>query len=305
MSREDLTSQLTPAQQRLKPYQSFKSRVLVLCRIGPAGFPLKGPHGVDAMGYLRKIGLDAMEYQAVRSLRIGRKAAFELGSAASENGILLTLHGPYAINLSSDKKLVRRQSIQRVVKSVEIASHMGAFHVTFHPGYYSGLPSEMAMQVQKEAFRAILEKMYAKKTKVELGPETTGKQNQFGTLDELLEISSSFEGVRLTLDFAHIHARMGGTIKSRDDYERILDRVERSLGSKEMKNLVVHISEVEMTSKGVGERRHHPLGSGYGPDFRKLAAVILEKGYSFVIICESPLLEIDALKIKRILTSSK
>lgn len=279
--------------------------MLESCKIGPAGFPLQGPHGTDAMEYLRKIGLDAMEYQAVRSIRIGKKPASQIGSAASENGILLTLHGPYAINLSSNKKIVRKQSIQRVIKSAEIASWMGAFHLTFHPGYYSGLTRELAMQAQKEALKTVLDKLEERKIKVELGPETTGKPNQFGSLEELIELSTCFEGVRLTLDFAHIHARAGGIIKSRGDYEKILDTVEKSLGSEGMKNLVVHFSEVETTSKGVGERRHHPLGSGYGPDFRKLAEIIVEKGYSFIIICESPLLEIDALKMRRILNRIK
>ncbi|MCS7138514.1 MAG: TIM barrel protein [Crenarchaeota archaeon] len=275
------------------------------CRIGPAGFPLQGPHGASAMEYLRKIGLDAMEYQAVRSIRIGRKPASEIGSAASENGILLTLHGPYAINLSSNKKIIRKQSIQRVLKSAEIASWMGAFHLTFHPGYYSGFPKELAMQIQKESLKTVLDKIEERKIRVELGPETTGKPNQFGSLEELIELSTYFDGVRLTLDFAHIHARTGGFIKSRGDYEKILDTVEKSLGSEGMKNLVVHFSEVETTSKGVGERKHHPLGSGYGPDFKKLAEIIVEKGYSFIIVCESPLLEIDALKMKRILNRIK
>ncbi|MEM3713052.1 MAG: TIM barrel protein [Thermoproteota archaeon] len=275
------------------------------CRIGPAGFPLQGPHGADAMKYLRKIGLDAMEYQAVRSIRIGKKAASQIGSAAFENGILLTLHGPYAINLSSNKKLVRKQSIQRVVKSAEIASWMGAFHLTFHPGYYSGLPKGLAMQAQKEALKIVLDKLGERRIRVELGPETTGKPNQFGSLEELVELSTYFDGVRLTLDFAHIHARAGGVIKSRGDYEKILEKVEKSLGGEGMKNLVIHFSEVETTSKGVGERRHHPLGSGYGPDFRNLAEIIVEKGYSFIIICESPLLEVDAVKMRRILNRIK
>ncbi|MGQ9479358.1 MAG: TIM barrel protein [Thermoproteota archaeon] len=276
-----------------------------LCKIGPAGFPIKGPQGPEAMSYLRKMGLDAMEYQAVRSLRIGKKAALKIGSAASENGVTLTMHGPYAINLSSNKKTIRRQSINRVLKSVKIASWLGVFHVTFHPGYYSGLPKELAMQVQKEALKNIVERIDREGISVELGPETTGKPNQFGTLEELIELSTSLERVRLTLDFAHIHARTGNAIRSRVDYERILDSVEKALGNEGMKNLVMHFSEVETTSKGVGERRHHPLGSGYGPDFKKLAEIIVERGYSFIIICESPLLEMDAVKMSRILTSLK
>lgn len=266
---------------------------------------MKGPHGADATTYLKEIGLDAMEYQAVRSLRIGREVASELGLAAFENGVLLTIHGPYAINLSSNKKLVRKQSVQRIVKAAEIASWMGAFHLTFHPGYYSGLPGDLAMQTQKEALKNVLDKMGERKIKVELGPETTGKPNQFGTLEELIELSTVFDKIRLTLDFAHIHARIGGAIKNCSDYEKILDAVEKSLGAERMRNLVVHFSEVETTMKGFGERRHHPLGSGYGPDFKRLAEVIVEKGYSFIIICESPLLEVDALKMKRILTSFK
>ena len=138
--------------------------------------------------------------------------------------------------------------------------------------------------------------------RVEIGPETTGKETQFGSLFEVLEIAKKIPGVRPTIDFGHMHVRSSDSmIASEVDYQRILSLIEKELGAESMSGLPIHFSEVEPTKSGIGERRHHQLGSGYGPRFDWLANVIAENGYRFVIISESPLLELDSIQMKRIL----
>ncbi|MEM2921024.1 MAG: TIM barrel protein [Candidatus Bathyarchaeia archaeon] len=266
---------------------------------GPAGFPLKGPRGPDAFGYLANIGLLSMEYQAVRSIRIGKRTAQALGSAARDAGVVLTLHAPYAINLCSRERAKRNASIRRLYKGAVVGSQMGAMHITFHPGYYGKISKEDAMSLQLESLKKVREMMDAKGIRVKLGPETTGKMSQFGSLEEVLRLSEEIDGVRPTIDFGHLNVR-GDLPKFRtaEDYARVFDLIETRLGVNGVNDLVIHFSEVEPTKVGIGERRHHKIGSGFGPPFRPLANVLAEKGYRVIVISESPLLELDAKKMK-------
>lgn len=271
---------------------------------GPAGFPLEGPSGPKAMSFLASKGLFAMEYQAVRSVRVSKKVAKELKDAAEENGITLSIHGPYAINLSSEQKSKIRASKSRLLKTAIVGSLMGAFHVTFHPGYYGKRTKEETFEIQLASLKDVLKMLNQKGLKIELGPETTGKESQFGSLDELLKLSSKLPEITITVDFAHIHVREENSrIRGEDDYRKLLDKLEKNLGKEKMNGLLIHFTEVEPTSKGSGERKHHPLGSGYGPDFRPLAKIIAENGYRFVIISESPILEKDSLKMRDLYSS--
>jgi len=58
-----------------------------------------------------------------------------------------------------------------------------------------------------------------------------------------------------------------------------------------------HFSKIEYTDKG--ERRHHVLDEArYGPDFEMLAEVIADFNMRPVIICETPILDVDAIKMR-------
>jgi deoxyribonuclease-4 len=268
---------------------------------GPAGYPIRGPSGPEAMAYLAGEGLFAMEYQSVRSVRIGRTAAEELGKAARENGIVLTMHGPYAISLSSEDRKVARASKDRLVKAAIACHSMGGFHLTFHAGFYGRRTKQETFELQLKSLREVIDVLKSQDVHIELGPETTGKESQFGSLDELLELSSRLHEVRPTVDFAHIHVRSETSrLNDSGDFLGILNKIENKLGSARMDALVLHFTEVQPTASGFGERRHWPLGSKYGPRFECLADAMAEVGFSMVVICESPLLDEDALKMKNI-----
>jgi len=268
---------------------------------GPAGYPLKGPKGPDAMAYLASEGLFAMEYQAVRSVRIGRAAATMIRDAAKRNDVVLTIHAPYAISLSSEDRTIASASKKRLIMAAMAGHHMGTFHVTFHAGFYGRRTKEETFRLQLKALQEITARLESLGVGVELGPETTGKQSQFGTLDELIELSRSIPRVRPTLDFGHMHVRsVDSKFRGSDDCLNVLSRVERDLGTERSKSLVLHFSEVQPTAAGFGEKRHWPLGSSYGPKFEYLAEAMAQVGYNMVVICESPLLDKDAIKMKGI-----
>ena len=254
------------------------------------------------LGYLQELQLGAMEYQAVRRVPTKIEPLKRFGEEARARDIVLSLHGPYAINLASTDDEIARMSAERLYWAIKAAEAMGARHVTFHPGYYTRRGKEEALRIAISALSDLKERLKQEGIKVELGPETAGRPSQLGSLDEVLRMAEDVEGVRPTIDFAHIHARYGGILRKKGDYGRVLDEIESRTGG--LDGLVVHFTEVEMTKKGIGEMRHRQLGSGYGPDFRLLAEEIAERGVKWLLISESPLLEQDSLRMKRIYGSA-
>ena len=272
-----------------------------LARFGPAGKPEDYKGAMEKLPfYLKEEGLNALEYQAVRGVKISQESAQQLGKNAAEADIWLTIHGPYYINLSSENKDTISASKQRLIESLKAAQWMGAHAVVFHPGYYGSYTPEEALKMCISAMKEVVEE--AKNlgiAKVHLAPETTGKTTQVGGLDEIIEMCLEVENVIPAIDWAHIHAREQGSLNTINDYALVLDKLESRLGAEYVKNLHCHFSKIEF-GKG-GEKEHHSLDEKeYGPDFRLLAKVLVERGIEPVVISESPILDKDAIKMKAI-----
>lgn len=265
---------------------------------GPAGKPimLKSADILRAPSFLKEMGLNAMEYEAVRGVNIREDKARALGLEARANGVKLSLHAPYFINLAGKKDVVEA-SIKRLNESVEAAHWMEAYVVVFHPGYYKDAPTKKdALRKVIEALKSVAEyRLQINAKDVWLGPETTGKTSQVGDLNEVIEISRSIEGTRPVVDFAHLYARSGGKyITSKDHVVEVISLIEKELGTWALKPLHVHFSKIAY-GKG-GEREHHNLSEeSYGPDFAHVCSALCELGVDAVIISESPVLEQDAL----------
>ncbi len=269
---------------------------------GPAGKPIsiKSSDIVKAPSFLREIGLSAMEYEAVRGVRINEEKARILGREASKNNIVLSLHAPYFINLASSKNSVVEASITRLNESVKASMWMNSYIVVFHPGYYRDALS------RKEALKKVIANLkpvieYRSEIGAEniwLGPETTGKTTQIGDLDETIIISHSLERVKPVIDWAHLYARYQGRfITSVDDVLMVIEKLERELGRYAVKPLHMHFSRIEY-GRG-GERKHHTLDEKeYGPEFEYICRGLVETGVEAVVISESPVLELDALVMK-------
>jgi deoxyribonuclease-4 len=281
-------------------------------RFGPAGMPsgfknLK--RTVDEMPkYLHAEGLDSFEYQMVRwgpIPQIRGEAAEKLGKNAVENDVWLTAHGSYFINLTAAQKEVLQASKKRLLACVTGAQWMRAHIVVFHPGSYTGRPPKEVYQICEKAMKEVVESMRSLGiTEVHLAPETMGKPSQFGSLDEVLTLCERVELTEPNIDWAHLHARDQGRFKTIDDVRSVIDEVEKRLGAKALKNLHCHFSHIEFTDKG--ERRHHNLeDAGYGPDFKFLAELIVERDLKPVIACETPNLDIDAQKLRDMVSQAR
>ena len=150
-----------------------------------------------------------------------------------------------------------------------------------------------------ETYEKCLEEMEARKISgVALGAELTGKKTAYGSLEEIIDLAGHFGLEKLVpvVDYAHYHAREARLAK-KEDCLSILSLVENKLGSKAAKNFHCHFSGIEFSDKG--ERNHLPVSSG-SPPFAPLAQAWEENGWEGRVICESPEIERDALKLQEI-----
>jgi deoxyribonuclease-4 len=276
-------------------------------RFGPAGVPptfrIMKAALADVPGLLREEGLDAFEYQAVRwgaKPQIKREEAEKLGLEAKEKDVWLSLHGSYFINFCGEKEIIEA-SKQRLIACATAASWMNAHVVVFHPGFYGKRPQKEVFRTCLEAMRGTVETLKNLGIKnVKIGPETMGKPSQFGSLDEVLSLCEEVEQTQPVIDWAHLHARDKGRFKTIDDFRKVTEEIEKRLGKEAIKNMHCHFTKVEFTDKG--EKCHHVMDeAAYGPDFAILAKVIAEYKLNPVIISESPILDLDAIKMREIL----
>ncbi len=263
-------------------------------RFGPAGIPVGCKGGTLAgVKYVREEGLNAFEVEFVRGVKLSEEKAREVGRVASQLDVELSAHAPYWINCCSKERKKIEISIRNLVQSLKVSNAMQAKCVVFHPGYYMGMSSGEAFKLCVRTLEEVLERIGKVKTK--LSPETTGKPTQFGSLEEVIALCREMD-MMPTIDFAHLHARNNGMIKGKEDYLKIFDKIERELGRRVVKTLHIHFSEIEFNEKG--EKRHLNLFTTNSPPVKEMLKVIKEQGYSPTIICETPLLDKDALKMK-------
>lgn len=262
-------------------------------KFGPAGnsqsFKDQGYKAtIQAPGYVEKMGLDCYEYQCGHGVRISPEAAAAFGKKAVEHGISLSLHAPYYISLSSVEEEKRQKSVEYILQSVRAAAGMGADRVVVHSGSCSKISREEALALAGDTLRRALAAMDEEGLgHVHLCPETMGKINQLGTLDEVLSLCCLDERLIPCIDFGHLNARTLGGIAQKSDYEAILLAVGERLGEGRMKGFHAHFSKIQYTEKG-GEKVHLTFADTiYGPAYEPLMELICQYGCSPTFICES------------------
>lgn len=226
---------------------------------GPAGnsesFYAEGlKHTADAPAWVKKIGLDAYEYQGGNGIRGSETTFRKLGEEASKHDIRMSVHAPYYISLSGVEQEKRLKSIDYIQQSVNAASWLGADIIVIHTGSAAKISREQAMEYAKDTLYKTLEKI-ENPSGVRLGLETMGKLNQLGTIEEVIELCKLGEPLCPVIDFGHVNARnRGGFFKTTDDYRAVFDKIGSELGEEYARNLHCHFSKIEYSD--AGERRH-------------------------------------------------
>jgi deoxyribonuclease-4 len=259
----------------------------------------------DAPQWVKDFGLDAYEYEAGRGVPGSIKTFEALGENAKKAGISLSIHAPYFISLSSVEEEKRKNSSKYILDSAAALKIMGGKTIVIHAGSCAKIPRETAAVYAKDALRYAIDRLHENGLYgFDLGIETMGKVNQFGTLDEVIDMCSVDKTVVPVVDFGHMNAReMGGVFVTVDDYKRVFDRIAKGVSPEAAQNLHCHFSKIEYTQGG--EKRHLTFTDNqYGPEFEPLMQAVKDLGVTPTFICESDGTQAeDALSMKQYLNS--
>lgn len=267
-------------------------------RFGTAGVPLSSPKrgSLEGVRAVKALGLDAMELEFVRGVRMSLEAAEEIRRTASSLEVVLTVHAPYYINLNSRDEAKLRASIERILESARVGSRAGAFSVVFHPAYYGGDTPQLVYERVKSALKKVVSTLRVEGIEIWIRPETMGGLAEFGDLDEVIRLSEDLEMVMPAIDFAHLHARSLGRLNSYEEISAVLEKIEKRLGREVLEAMHIHMSGIEYGHRG--EIKHLNLEES-DLNYREILRALKDYRAAGVVISESPNIEGDAVLMKR------
>ena len=270
-------------------------------RFGTVGSPISTPKkpggSVGAILRLKELGLDALELGWVQSVRVTEQTCATIKSTGMEQDVKVSVHAPYFINLNAtDDEWVK--SRKRLMDAAIYGNLAGATDIIFHPGSYFGKPPSEVLPLAIQRLDSCLTELRATGNNATLRPETMGKSAMLGSLEDTLAMSKAVQGVEPCIDFAHLHARPGdGSVNTFAEFSNILELYGKALGESALSRLHIHLSGIQYGEKG--EREHLLLKDS---DFNLEGLFKALKAFhcSGRILCESPVMEDDALYMKEL-----
>ena len=289
-------------------------------KLGPAGVPLscKGRTIVEGMDDIISLGLETMEVQTVRMVAPNHfEQYWQAGVLANKTEFEMNIHGPYYSELLGNR-VERGRSLAKIESTLQAARTINARHITLHAGHYGGMsPGSAANEQVANVFAGVVDRVaeiwhddedefpvfpwIKDGTPSKIGIETSGRQELWGSLEEVLEVVNHVEGTIPVLNIAHIHARGHGKMRTSEDYGELFDQVRETIGTKEF---YCHFSGVEHRT---GNAMHYTQIKKSDLNFEPLAEFIVEDGgwLDITLISDSPWLEHDAMYMLQSIEKSR
>ena len=251
--------------------------------------------------YVLSLGLDCFEYSFGKGVRLSEETALKIGEAFKENDVEISVHAPYFINFANPDPLKVANSFEYLKASIRAMKAMGGNRVVFHPGSPLKQERSVAYAVMKENFsRYLAETDTDEFNGVYICPETMGKENQMGTVEEIADLCALSDRTLPCVDFGHVNARTQGSLKSADDFQRVIDTLSKKCTDYQIKNMHVHFSKIEYGPKG--EIKHLTFEDNvFGPRFEPLGEILVKNKLTPYIVSESAGTQgKDALYMKKV-----
>lgn len=299
-------------------------------RFGTGGMPLTTQKRdvLNGIKRVRELGLEHMELEFVYNVFVKPDQAPIVKEIAKAEDVSLSVHGSYFVNLAATDKQKWHASINRVVQAAKVGDACGAVSVTFHSGFIQGQPIEDVFTSVKEGMKEILDEV--KDLQIKISPELTGKSSQFGDLTDLIKLTKElreegYANVGFCFDFAHKYARSNGKFNTYDEFMQMLTQIAEGLGDDFLGDMHIHVSGIEYSPKG--ERNHllylptyddyqaagvqvdgiQQLVAEMDPkrlqpnhfNWQELFRALKKMNVGGYIVCESPILELDALLMQK------
>jgi deoxyribonuclease-4 len=264
------------------------------------------------------LGLETMEVQTVRMVAPNHfEQYWQAGVLANKTEFEMNIHGPYYSELLGNR-VERGRSLAKIESTLQAARTINARHITLHAGHYGGMsPGSAANEQVANVFAGVVDRVaeiwhddedefpvfpwIKDGTPSKIGIETSGRQELWGSLEEVLEVVNHVEGTIPVLNIAHIHARGHGKMRTSEDYGELFDQVRETIGTKEF---YCHFSGVEHRT---GNAMHYTQIKKSDLNFEPLAEFIVEDGgwLDITLISDSPLLEHDAMYMLQSIEKSR
>ncbi len=281
-------------------------------KLGPAGVPLscKGRTIVEGMDDITVLGLDAMEVQTVRTIQPQHFDQYwQAGILSWKSDFEMNMHGPYYAELLGSER-ERNRTLSKMETSLQAGKIINARHLTFHVGPYGDYdPGQEANEQVANVMAGVVDRVrevwgdeeeeddysafpWVHEAEPSLvGIETSGRQELWGTVEEVLEVCNHVEGTVPVLNMGHIHARGHGRLRTSEDYAELFDQARETYGGS---TFYCHFAGVEHR---MGNALHYTQIKKSDLKFEPFAEYLAEEGdwMDITIISDSPLLEHDAM----------
>ena len=256
------------------------------------GIPSSAKDYSNAFEKLKELNLDGLEVEFVHGVRYSEKTREMI---LNRDDKLITHHGPYYINLNAKEDEKIEASIKRVLDTACAAKDLGAYSITYHAAFYLGDDPKTVLDRMIKRHEIIIDTLQKEDNDVWVRPETTGKKTQWGTLDEIIELSKNFSQILPCIDFAHIHARENGKFNTYDEFCYILEHLGNELGEIALNNFHGHVAGIKYTDKG---EKNHLIFEESDFNYKDLIKALKKFNIKGALVCESPNIEIDTKILK-------
>lgn len=254
-----------------------------MLRFGISRMP---PDGVDDGEWLDSLlarGHDAVELPFVNGFPWNEKRCERFAGAAADRRMAVSLHAPYFAVLTVDGDDDNRARVLAALEhTLKLGRALGAHTVVAHTGHVKDRTPEQLHALVDDGISRIEPKV--RNLGVALGLETSGTDRAFGSLGDIALIAGRFGFVRPVIDWAHVHAKSGGALTTKEAFASVLAFLRAEFPGWALDPLHTQFTDNEF---GVhGEIRHVPYGAGSlrsGP----LAAAATEAGLSMIVISEA------------------
>ncbi len=214
----------------------------------------------------------------------------EMAEYAKVHDVQLSVHSNYYVDLSGRAEMIER-SQNNIKWAGLICDALDGVVVSTQLGFYGSKGKKAGSELVIKHIREVRDWWKENKLTPLIGLETSGRQEIFGSLDEILSAVKRVKGTVPVVNFAHLHSRENGNLREESDFASVLDRV-RKTGEG-----LMYTSFSGVEHHGGNELRLTPIKRG-DLRFEPLAELIVQENHEMTMISASPLLEHDAIYMK-------
>lgn len=243
------------------------------------------PEGVDDAKFLDGLiarGHSAYELGFTKEFPWKEKRCVAFGEAAAERGIDVSLHAPYFAILTGDDDEKAKLPVAALEHSMKLGKALGARIICAHIGVHGGREPVETMDLVRRRLDYLSPKIAH--LGVALGFETSGNDNNFGSIGDIALLAEEFPFVYPLIDWAHVHATTRGALTSLEAFDQVLGFVIDSFPEWKTDPLQCQFSDNEFGEHG--EIRHVRYGTGT-LRIDPLIEAAWNRGIDMVVISES------------------